>query len=191
MSRVNNISARGTGLPARLLGRAKRLWRRESGSATVEFVILFPMFIVIFLSAFESGMLMVRQVMLDRALDMTVRGLRLGTLSPPSQAELKANICSRAAIIPDCMNSLLVELRPVDKITWQTPNPAATCVDRTGTINPVVTVQGGGDNEMMIVRVCAVFDPFFPTSGLGLQLAKDASGAYALVSTSAFVNEPS
>ena len=42
----------------------------------------------------------------------------------------------------------------------------------------------------MLVRACAVFDPYFPTSAWGLQLPLDASGGYQLVAMSAFVNEP-
>ncbi|MEZ5796378.1 MAG: hypothetical protein R3D63_02055 [Paracoccaceae bacterium] len=42
----------------------------------------------------------------------------------------------------------------------------------------------------MIVRVCAVQDPFFPTTGLGLQLKADAEGGYQLIAASVFVNEP-
>lgn len=174
-----------------LFAGLRRLRKREDGNATVEFVILFPMFMIIFVSAFESGLLMVRQVMLERALDLSVRGLRLGTWTPPTHDDLKRNICNLAGIIPDCMNSILVELQPVDKTTWQPLNVNAQCVDRDSTIAPVLNVNAGTDNELMLVRVCAVFDPIFPTTGLGMQLGKDATGAYALVATSAFVNEPS
>ena len=42
----------------------------------------------------------------------------------------------------------------------------------------------------MIVRACAVFEPLFPTTGLGLRMPRVNSSDYAIVSMSAFVNEP-
>ena len=42
----------------------------------------------------------------------------------------------------------------------------------------------------MLVRACAIFDPIFPITGMGLNLPLDASGAYQLAASSAFVNEP-
>ncbi len=170
----------------------RALRRREDGNATIEFVILFPAFIMIFVSAFESGILMTRNVMLERALDISVRGLRLGVWKPaPTHTELKRTICNLAGIIPDCMNTVLVELRPVDNNTWEPLTPNATCVDRDEEINTTPNFNSGTDNELMLVRVCAVFDPIFPLSSLGLKLAQDNTGAYALVATTAFVNEPS
>ncbi|MBS9717900.1 TadE/TadG family type IV pilus assembly protein [Pseudohalocynthiibacter aestuariivivens] len=168
----------------------RRFRRSEKGNATIEFVLVFPIFIYIFMSAFESGLLAVRHVMLERALDLTVRDLRLGNLTGPTHDELKTLICNRATILPDCMNALQLELRPVSTTTWSPLGSNATCVDRSGTITPVVAFDGGGDNEMMLVRACAIFDPIFTGNGMGFHMRVDHTGGYALVSTSAFVNEP-
>jgi len=65
-----------------ILAGLRDLRRKEDGNATIEFAILFPAFIMIFLSAFESGLLMTRQVLLDRAVDLTVRDIRLRTWLP-------------------------------------------------------------------------------------------------------------
>ena len=173
-----------------LLRRLRRRLRREEGNSTIEFVIIFPIFMTIFISTFEAGMLMVRQVMLDRATDISVRALRLGSWATPTHEQLKRNICNLSAILPDCMNSVLIELRPVSTTTW-TPLPSnPTCVDKDALIQPVTTFDGGQQNEMMLVRVCALVKPMFPTTGLGLRLPEEGDDYYALVSTSAFVNEP-
>lgn len=170
--------------------RLKRLWRREDGSATVEFCILFPAFIVVFVSAVDAGVLTMRQMMLDRAVDVAVRGLRLGMWLPLTQEDLKTQICAYTAIIPDCQDSILVELQRVSTDDWIMPTAATECVDRDEDIQPVTTFVAGDSGDMMLVRVCAILDPLFPTTGIGLQLPKDASGGYALVARSAFVNEP-
>lgn len=174
----------------------KRLFQRlrddVRGNATLEFVMMFPIFIIVFLSAFEGGIMMTRHVMLERSLDLAVRDLRLGTWNPPTHQELKDKVCSKALVIPDCGNAVLLELRPVSTVTWQPLQGGATCVDRDEAIQPVTTFVSGGSSEMMLVRACAVFDPVFISTGIGLRLPTvDDRGGYALVATSAFVNEPS
>ena len=49
----------------RRLGRfLRRFRRREDGNPTVEFVVVFPVFMILMVSAVESGLLMTRQMML-------------------------------------------------------------------------------------------------------------------------------
>ena len=163
---------------------------RENGNATIEFALLFPAFITMFLVVFETGLLLTRGVMLDRAVDISMRQLRLGTLDPMTHDSLKTTICNNSVIIPDCENTVLLELRPISTSTWEPLTDAATCVDRSADVQPVLDFEQGKSNEMMLVRVCAVFDPFFPTTGLAAQMKLDGTGAYALVAMSAYVNEP-
>ncbi len=176
-----------------LLRLVSRKARDEDGSATVEFAILFPAFIMVFMSAFESGIFMVRNVMLERGVDIAVRDLRLGLPVPPSFDEFKATVCDNAVIIDDCLNVVQIELQPVNTLTWAPLQGDAKCIDQASVIDPIdeTTYLGGGNNEMMLVRVCALYQPFFPSTTLGMQMPKDDFGNYALVVTSAFVNEPS
>jgi len=164
--------------------------RRDEGTATIEFVILFPVFIVIMVSGIEAGMLMTRQMMLERGLDITMRQLRLGAIANPTHDEVRKLICRNARIIPDCERVVQLELREVDTATFAVPLAGNQCIDRTAKIDPVIDFNPGARNELMMVRACAVFDPMFPATGLGADLPKDASGGYRLIATSAFVNEP-
>ncbi len=168
----------------------RRFARDTRGTATVEFVIMAPVFFLVFMSSVEAGVLMVRNVMLERAVDLTVRNLRLGTWPTPEPALVKQSICDATLVIHDCMTSVLLEMRPVSTTTWAPLDPNAACVNRATRIDPLVEFKPGAQNEMMIVRACAIVDPVFPLTGLGLQLQKDTSGGYALTATSAFVNEP-
>ncbi len=170
------------------------LWRKareEDGSATIPFVIFLPFFLTLVISSLEIGMVMMRQVMLERAVDLSVRDLRLDLWSGDYD-QFKDLVCSRASVIPDCRNVIAVELRPVSTITWEPLASGPTCVDRAEEVEAEDLpefVPGEGD-EIMLIRACAKFDPVFPTTGLGLQLPKDNTGAYALISSTAFVNEP-
>lgn len=164
--------------------------RQERGAATVEFVLWFPLFVSLLLASVESGIVMVRHVMLERGLDLTVRALRLGLWTDPDHDDLKAAICDAAGILPDCATALTIELVPVSTATWQMPAGPVPCIDRSEAIQPVTQLVPGAGNELMLIRVCAKFTPLFPTTGVGLGLPKDGAGQYALVSASAFVNEP-
>ena len=168
-----------------------RFRRDEDANITVGFVIMFPIMITMFMASFEIGLLMTRQVMLDRAVDVTIRSLRMGEIPGADQDTLRTIICDRASIIPDCSANLLIELRPVSTSPWaDLAGSSTTCINRDEDIE-LPTVNAGAPQEVMLVRVCSVFDPIFPTSTLGIQFNTDEFGGYALVSTSAFVNEPS
>ena len=176
----------------RLINRLRGLCRAENGSSTIEFVILFPFFILIFTSAFEASILTTRQVMLDRGVDLAVRELRLGIGDTPTHDQLKAKICNYAGLIPNCDNSLHIELEKVSTDDFAMRTGQVQCVDRDQDIVPAQSFTPGTKNDLMLVTVCAVFRPLNPTSGLGLKLPKVNGGSYyGLVSMSAFVNEPS
>jgi hypothetical protein len=179
----------------RLFTRFIRDFRKEDGTASIEFVFIVPMLMTIFMASCESGYFMVRHVMLERAVDMTMRDLRLGLLGTPGPDQLRTLICSRAVVLHDCMANTKIELQPISSTTFAMPTIPETCKERSATINPLVdppeTVILGGGSELMLVRVCARQNAMFPTTGVGLGLQKDALGGYALIARSAFVNEPS
>jgi Flp pilus assembly protein TadG len=175
-------------------GRAWRWLRRfrrdEAGTATTEFVIIVPVFFMLLLMGVDAGLVMTRQVMLDRALDIVVRDLRLGRLEDPSLNDLRTRICSQTAILPNCAANLLIDLRTVNTLSWNFPATPPACVDRAASITPVTSVVAGAGNDMMMLRACMIIDPLFPTTSWGLQLPLDDSGGFQLFALSSFVNEP-
>lgn len=168
----------------------RRFRRDKDGAASVEFVIVAPVYLGIMFSMFEAGWLMTQSMMLERALDVTVRDLRLGLQSDTSHDNFKQLICDKASIIKDCKENVLLELVPISN---SSDVPTETvCRDRTAGVgvDPVVTFNPGARSEIMYMRACVVIDPLMPGMGLGLHLPKDESGGFALVSYAAFVNEP-
>lgn len=173
----------------------KRWLNQEKGIASVEFVIVVPILMTIFTASAESGVMMTRQVLLDRALDMTVRELRLGHLNGADADTLRAAVCANSSILKGCLDTLTVELRRVDRANFVLPAPNAVCVNRNADYSPVVDMpllplDGGVSNDLMLVRVCARADAMFRSSTYGLQVSLDPMGGYRLSSTSAFVIEP-
>lgn len=174
----------------RLFSRLKALFRNEDGTATLEFVIAVPVMLIIFAGSFESGLFMTRSILLDRAVDMTMRELRLGHYPLPTKDLIKAEICNRTVVFSNCTTAITVELTRVNTANWTLPSSNVACVDRDEDIEPVTALQIGQQNDIMLVRICVIQDAIFPDMGLGQLLKVDDKGGYALVSVSAFVTEP-
>lgn len=107
----------------------RRFRRNEDGGPTVEFVVVFVPFIIIFAAAFEMGMMMTRHVMLERGLDMAIREVRLNTSVEVDEEALRTMICNASGLIPDCTNQLKLEMRPVDPRNWSNIPREADCVN--------------------------------------------------------------
>ena len=176
------------------LKKIRRLRDDENGSATIEFVILFPLIMFMFLTGFEAGYYMLRSVMLEHAVDVAVRDVRLSKGQVPNFADIKARICKEALILPDCLQNVQVEMRSIPNepgsIAAMVGPSRCIDLDSTADSSTGTIYQTGQQNEMMIIRVCALAQPMFPTTQLGLGMAKDAHGNYAIVATTAFVSEP-
>lgn len=169
--------------------------RRESGGATVEFVILLPAFLMVFISSFESSLLLVRQVMMERAVDLTVRDIRLDRGSTVSQNEVRNMICRRARILPDCLDHMLVELTPVSQTTYALPATDAPCVNRASTVVPEPDFATSRSGKLILLRACFSVQPMLADSTfamaqtLAANLVNDQDGAIRMVASSAFVVE--
>lgn len=168
----------------------RQLIKSEKGAASVELVIVFPFFLGVFLSSFDVAMMNLRAVTLERATDIVVRDIRLSSGATLDHDDVRTDICAEAFMIPDCLNALRIELQPVDMATWTGMTTGLDCVDRTEEVQPLVRFRNGQQNELMLIRVCAVVDPFFPGIGVGRTMPKDESGGYQIIASSAFVNEP-
>lgn len=178
-----------------LRDRLRRLWRRfgrEDGLATVEFVLVFPMFMMVFMASFETGLMMVRQTMLERALDIVVRDLRLGQFPSPDHNSIRDAICDASVVLSDCKASLKVSLDRVDMTTWALPTDQIVCRDRASNVDPVTRLDPSAlaPREFMLVRICVRADAIFPSTGIAADLEKDGEGGYRLIAASGFVNEP-
>ncbi|KAE9627910.1 pilus assembly protein [Parasedimentitalea maritima] len=163
---------------------------REDGSSSVEFALVIPAFIIILLSTVELGLITIRQTMLERAMDQTVRDLRLGTGTGQTHDGIRNSICERSGFIDDCGTSLRLEMVQVDPFNWGNINEVPDCIDQAEVVLPVREFTNGQSNELMFIRACMKFEPIFPFWGLGNSLHKDGEGRVSLFASSAFVQEP-
>lgn len=168
-------------------------WRCESGTATIEFVFVVPLVMFIFMASMESGYYMVREVMLERGLDLVMRDFRLGRLVSLSHDELRDLVCDTTPIINNCQDELKVWIEPIDTNSWARPGELAYCGDANGTLTrqEVGSVIQGEENEIVFVRVCTTQRPIFPSTGIGLHLRADSqNGGYQIAAATVVVNEP-
>jgi hypothetical protein len=169
----------------------------DSGEAAIEFLFVFPILFLVFTASFESSMFMARYVMFDRAVDLTVRQLRLRTLLNPTHQSLKETICRSGMMtdsITDCVNSMKIWMQPIDTGTFAMAAPPRDCVDKAQPINtdepPASQFAYGAENEIMLLRICMKADPMFPTTAVSVKMPVESDGSYVMLVTSTFVNEP-
>lgn len=176
----------------RLSRLIRRFRREEEGNATIEFVILMPLLFTIFAAALESGLMMVRWTSIDRASDMVIRSLRLGQYTNPDAIMLRREVCDRTFMIENCFENTVVDIRRINRTTFQMPDAGTPCVTRTDTvIQPVTEVTPGQQNDLMLIRVCVTVNALFAGSTFAVPITYDEQGGYAIAVASVYVNEPS
>ncbi|MEX0319303.1 MULTISPECIES: TadE/TadG family type IV pilus assembly protein [unclassified Ruegeria] len=168
----------------------RRFRRNESGNIVVEFVIVFPIVMVTALSGIELGFVALNHAMLERAVDLTVRDIRIGTGTAFTHDAIKDTVCVRAAFIPNCDANLKLEMIQLDPFAGVALPADPDCTDKSEEVRPVRSFANGQSNELMVLRACAKISPVFPTSALGRRLGDNADGQYALTATTVFVQEP-
>ncbi|WP_187429597.1 hypothetical protein ROLI_025000 [Roseobacter fucihabitans] len=166
-----------------------RFAREEDGQMAIEFVILVPLIFTIFLSSIELGIYSMRQMWMERGLEIAVRSVRLSTGNAPQHDELKQMVCDQAPFLPDCVNRLKLEMTPITPTGFVGLPPTADCVDTSEEVNPPRTFVQGGNHDLMLIRACLVFDPVIPTTGLGFEFDQQ-EGLPRMTAMSAFVQEP-
>lgn len=174
----------------------------ERGTATIEFVLLAPIVLMIFFASFESSLYMIRSVMLERSVDIVVRDIRLGNLDNLNHRLLKRRICETSALVSSvdaCVDKMRIWMQPINTATFDMVLPQRNCMDKSANIDPLVDPPAtefayGTDNDIMLLHICLLEDPLFPTTIVGAALvAADDNGNdenYGVVVTSVFVNEP-
>ena len=186
-------------LLSRLARRAGRSAARDGGGASVEFVIVFPIFMILFFSSFEASMLTVRHMMLERAIDLTVRDMRLTTGANWQHGDIVRRVCRNARVLNDCNERLVLELVQIDETSYALPSAAQPCVDTVQDVTPTTTWTITTEQVLTLMRACYAVDPFLPGVGLGFILIRDTdedgdgigdSDTLRMVASTVFVQEP-
>lgn len=168
----------------------RHFMRSEDGTASVEFVIVVPVFLGILVMSVELGFVTLRNTMLERGLDVAVRELRLGTGNAPQHDEIKQIICDNTLVINNCMANLRLEMKSTDIRAFSALDPVADCSDEAEPAKPLRKFEAGDENELMLLRACLQYKPLFPEEFLGAAMRKNSSGQVEMVAMTSFVQEP-
>lgn len=162
----------------------------EEGTASVEFVLVVWVFLLLFVSSFELGMATVRLTMLEHGLDKAMREVRLGTGKTFTREDIRKSLCANATMLKDCNDNLLLEMVVIPQNTFALPPVRATCIDKSASAIPLTSFANGDSSDLMFIRACYVIDPLYPALGLGAMVKKDPAGNMQLVASSIFAQEP-
>lgn len=168
---------------------AGRFVRSDGASSAIEFAVIAPVLLAIVFSTFEFGWTVIQKNLLDRAVDLSIRSIRVGDASAPkTMTDLRTNVCAKTILLKDCAKSLIIEM--TDITNSAVPTSATPCINKSSKIEPVVNFTPGGRGSIMYVRFCWTTKPISPLIGLAALSPTDGKGNYFIISASAFVNEP-
>ena len=92
----------------------RQFLRDEGGTASVEFVLVFPIYLSLMAMSIELSLITLRHTLLERGLDIAVREIRLGTGTAPAHDDIKELVCANSIMLLDCETKLRLEMRSAD-----------------------------------------------------------------------------
>ena len=162
-----------------------------SGSATIEFVIVVPVILSLLFTSIDFGVMMIRQVSLDSAVERAAREVRLGGIRDVDT--FRAAVCSHTQMLRNCEDTIAIEMRAIDPSNPIGLTDPDRCINREEPIGEQ-TLPGfdaqGDMTRIMITRVCVAANPFLGVTNWVMGLPEMPTGGVAVVSRTAWVNEP-
>jgi Flp pilus assembly protein TadG len=179
--------------PVVIAKRALRRFRRNRrGSAVVEFALVAPIFFGLLFAIIEVALMFFASQVLETVTQDSARMIMTGQaqLSAMTQAQFKANVCSRVVALFDCVNGISVDVQNYPQFSGvNVADPIVTNpVDGTKNFVPPNNYNTGSAGDIVVVRVFYQW-PVFVT-GLGFNMANLSGSKRLLTATAAFQNEP-
>lgn len=155
----------------------------EQGTASIEFAMVGPLFILLLLAIFELGFMVYVQTVLDGAARDAARLVRTGQVQGNAnpQSVFQNLLCQEVAALVGC-GSLIFNVQTFGSFSTVNLTPPR---DKNG--NLITTFSGGKSGSDMAVQV--IYNRPFFTSYVGKYLG-GGSGSAFLTSTVIFRNEP-
>ena len=168
---------------SKIKARRSNFARDQKGTSSIEFILIFPLFFMMFALSIESGFLTTQKIFLERAVDMTIRKLSLDTEWDTMTADLIAEKICEEGVLSDCTNRLTIEAYVVDPSTGSFTLGPVKCIDisEDPEVQPANSYSGdGGYDEYLFIRVCLLVEPLFTATPLTPTLQLNSSGGYYL-----------
>ena len=165
----------------------RRFRRNRRGSAAVEFALIAPMFIALLFAILETAFMFFASQVLETVTQDSARMIMTGQAQNTAltQAQFKANVCSRVAGLFDCTNGIYVDVQSYPQFSSVN---VADPIDASKTFVPPNNYSPGGPGDIVVVRLFYQW-PMLVTS-LGYNIANLSGSRRLLTATAAFQNEP-
>lgn len=172
----------------------------QSGSVTIEFALLFPLFAGLMFSICEAALFHYSTTVIEETVSKASRKIRTGqamiaqdpTASDACSSEKACffeEVCDTLSKFGSCQENLSIDVTKFDSwsaLNSDLSNPVCANSDEYD-VESMPFVRGD-QLEIIRVRVCFTLKTINP--GLGMSLAKTEDGKRALISTYVFRNEP-
>lgn len=173
----------------------RRLRRDQSAVAALQFIVLTPFLVFLFTFATDFGMAMTRSAMLERAVDLESRNVRVGLRAADDYDGIRRGICARTRLISNCLTRVKLEVRAMGYEEWKGLRRDADCESlSTLDVTEPENFDVAGENQLVVIRACAKFEAISPAGGFAQAMLTDGKGGfhrfYQLTATNAYVMEP-
>ncbi|MBY6006553.1 pilus assembly protein [Salipiger bermudensis] len=177
-----------------MIARFKKSCRRfcadQDGSGPVEVVLYTTALLVLLGTSVELGIINLKQALLERALAVSVRDVRLNTGASPDYAAIKHRICEEMTASNTCEANMMLEMKVAEPTNFVGLPDIIDCINAEEEPRPSRQFEPGLDNDLMLMRACFKYKPIFPTSRLSASVSMDQNGYAQLVARAMFVQEP-
>ena len=186
---MNTASALGPCPPWRRVTRLLGHFGREEKAATaVEFGLVALPFIALLVAIIETAVLFLAGQNLESAVDTAARLIRTGQAQEDGLTgdTFKAQVCNEAIVLPDCTDSLHIDVRIYSSFSSMTITDP---VDANGNVDYTTFIYDAGHGgDIVLVRAYYEWPTF--SKMLGLNFANLTNGNHLIAAVAAFKNEP-
>lgn len=177
---------------AKLFCAGRKIRTDNKGVTALEFAILGPVYFTLLLGILEIGYTFLKINMLNNAVAIVSKDIYTGAASngTVTYEDIEESICNNIFFSgSDCTTNLQIEVTEVTSLQ-ALPATGTECEVTNIALNPSVDYNPGTAKSIIFLRACYMTDILTPGLALGLHLNKTTDNKYAIIGTTAFVNEP-
>ncbi len=170
------------------IAAARRLWRRQDGTAAVEFGLIAVPFMALVFAIMETALIFFAGQTLETAAADSARLIMTGQAQTQglNQGTFKSAVCAKVHGVFDCNTGVYVDVR---KYTSFSNINIANPVDANGNLINDFAYDPGGPGDIVVMRLMYKWPVYVSLLGLN-GLSNMSANNRLLISTVAFRNEP-
>jgi Flp pilus assembly protein TadG len=168
------------------LPTSRRFLRCESGAQAIEFAMLSPMIIALFLAALQVALIFLAKAYLETATEAAARFVMTNQANSMTQSQFRTQVCNEIGALFNCANLIVqLEVAPSSASLMSSSMPQ---FNASGVlVNPTSFAIAAAPSKMMLIVMYEW--PIFGGS-LGLNFGNLGNGDLLMTATQIFQIEP-